>query len=327
MVQSSLGFQSQVNQVPSPGVEGDFCTLNPIYEMVAGPGGLVAGSQGVTVGRFCWLDQTYLDPDNTPTNVNNFGNGQPAGILGRRQQGVITVFLAEASLVVPAGLPVGVLSSADLWLKNRGTTQAVPGQKAYANFADGSATFQASGAPLTGGSATGSFISAQTAAFTGGIAGNVLTVSAITSGTLYPGSALTGGSGLVAGTVLGNQLSGTTGGTGTYALSIGEQTVAAGTTLGTTYGLLTLGTLTGTAFAVNNTISGSGVTAGTIIEDIVTGSGGSGSTMVVNKNTVVAATTISVAATQIETNWYAQSGGLPGELVKVSRTPQISPLV
>jgi hypothetical protein len=327
MVQSSLGFQSQVNQVPAPGVEGDFCTLNPIYEMVAGPGGLVAGVLGATVGRFCWLDQTYLDPDNSPTNVNNFGYGQPVGILGRRQQGVITVFLQEATLFVSAGLPLGVISSADLWLKNRGATQAVPGQKAYANFADGSATFQASGAPLGGGSATGSTISAQTASFVGGIAGNVLTVASINSGTLYPGSILTGGSGLVAGTVLGGQLSGTTGGVGSYALSIGEQTVGSGVTLGTTYGLLTVGTLSGSPFAVNDTISGGAIPAGTRLTALISGSGGTGATFAVSNNTVIGSTTISVAASQIETNWYAQSGGLPGEVVKVSRTPQIAPLV
>ncbi len=327
MVQSSQGFQSSVSQVPSPGVEGDFATLNPFYEYPAGPGGLVAGANGVTVGRFCWLDPTFLDPDNAPTPVNNTGTGQPIGILGRRQQGVITVFLAEASLVVPAGLPIGVLSSADLWIKNRGTTQAVAGQKAYAAFADGAANFAATGAPTAGGSATGSHVDVNSSAFTGGIDGNVLTVSAVTSGTLYPGSTLTGGSGLVASSKIVSQLSGTVGGTGQYAVTPGEQTVAAGTTLGTSYGLLTLGTLTGTAFAVGDIISGAGVTTGTTLAFGVSGSGGSGSSFVVSNATSVNATTITVAQINIETNWYAVSGGLPGEMVKVSRQPTISPLV
>ncbi len=321
MVQSSQGFQSQVNQVPAPGVEGDFATLNPFYEYPFGPGGAVAGPNGLTVGRACWLDQTYLDPDNAPTQVNNYGTGVPIGILGRRQQGVITTFLAEGTMLVPAGLGVGVLSAADIWVKNSGTTQAQIGQKAYAAFADGTWNFAATGNASAGGSATSSTVAAATASVTGSIADNVLTVTAVGSGTLYNGSTMTGGSGLVAGTKIVSQLSGTAGGVGTYALSIGGQTVAAGTTLGATYGLLTLGTLTGAAFAVNDVISGSGVTSGTVITASITGSGGTGATMAVDHNTVVSSTTITVAAINVETSWYATSSGVAGEIVKISRLP------
>lgn len=321
MVQSSQGFQSQVNQLPAPGVEGDFDTLNPIYEYPAGPGGLVAGQLGVVVGRFCWLDYTYLDPDNAPQQVNNFGSGLPIGILGRRQQGLITVFLQEASLMVPAGLPIGVISAADLWIKNRGATQARIGQKAFASFSDGSASFAAAGSTDAGGSATGSTITPQTSSFVGGLTGNVLTVSAVNSGTLYPGSPLTGGSGLSLSSNVVSQLSGTIGGVGVYAVTPTEQTVPAGTTLGTTYGQLTMGTLTGTPFSVGDTISGANVTVGSRLIDLISGSGGSGSVFAVDQNANVTATTISVAALGVETAWYAVSSGLPGELVKVTRLP------
>lgn len=62
------------------------------------------------------------------------------------------------------------------------------------------------------------------AAFTGAISTTVLTVSAITAGNLTPGQIVTG-AGVTANTVLGSQLTGTTGGVGTYAVSI-SQTVA-----------------------------------------------------------------------------------------------------
>ena len=65
----SSGFQSQVNGVPVPGIEGDFSSLNPFYTFPAGPGGLVAGDSlssggagGVLVGRFVWPSYSILDP-------------------------------------------------------------------------------------------------------------------------------------------------------------------------------------------------------------------------------------------------------------------------
>ena len=67
------------------------------------------------------------------------------------------------------------------------------------------------------------------ASVTGSISGTTLTVSAVGSGTLYPGVRLTSAtSGFVAGTKIVAQLSGTTGGVGTYSLNK-SQTVASGT--------------------------------------------------------------------------------------------------
>ena len=69
---------------------------------------------------------------------------------------------------------------------------------------------------VTGAGATGSF--------TGAIAGTTLTVSAVTSGTIMPGATLAG-TGVTAGTTIVSQLTGTTGGAGTYQISA-SQTVA-----------------------------------------------------------------------------------------------------
>ena len=66
------------------------------------------------------------------------------------------------------------------------------------------------------------------------------------------------------------------------------------------------------------TVSGS-VVAGTYITANVTGSGGSGGTMVVSNNTNVGSQTIS-AASNVETKFYCRGSALPGELVKISST-------
>ena len=43
-------FQAQVNVAQAPFVPGDFVSKNPRKFFLAGPGGLVAGTGGVTVG-------------------------------------------------------------------------------------------------------------------------------------------------------------------------------------------------------------------------------------------------------------------------------------
>ncbi len=101
---NALG-QTAVNTVPAPAFEGDFCDSNPRYTYDAGPGGLVAGSAGLTVGRFAWA--TYPpDADNAPSVANNNGVGPVAGFVHREQQGLITTYLQTSSMLVPAGFPV-----------------------------------------------------------------------------------------------------------------------------------------------------------------------------------------------------------------------------
>ena len=67
-------------------------------------------------------------------------------------------------------------------------------------------------------------LSSRTASFTGSIATTTLTVSAISAGSIYPSMQISG-TGVTAGTRIVEQLTGTTGGTGTYTVSA-SQTVA-----------------------------------------------------------------------------------------------------
>lgn len=312
------GFQTQVYANYSPAVLGDFCDKNPRYTVDAGPGGLVAGSYGCIVGNFAWITSQEVDWDNAAAIVNSFGSGPVAGFVHREQQALITQYLADASLVVPTGFPVTLFSGGGFWVKNTGSGQAIPGMKAYANFANGAATFAATGSPTAGGTSTASTVAATTFSVTGSLAGNVLAVTAVGSGTVVPGATISG-TNVASGTMVVNQLTGTPGGIGTYSVSIPEQT-AASTTISGTYGLLTIGgTVVGT-YAVGDTISGTSVVAGTAITALGTGTGGAG-TYIVNNNTVVSSTAIDVAASNVETKWIAMSPGLTGELVKISDKP------
>jgi hypothetical protein len=307
-----MNFQTFVGTQPSPAVAGDFASANPRWSVDAGPGGLVAGAAGVTVGRFAWWSLSQADANGAPAIVNNFGSGIVTGFVHREQQGLITTFLAESSSVIPAGFAMTLMSGGDFWVKNDGATECNVGMKAYASYADGKVTFAATGAPSTA-SATGS-IAASTFSVTGSINGNVLSVTVVGSGTVVPGGTISG-TGIATGTKIVSQLSGTTGGVGTYAVSIEEQTVAS-TAVSGTYGTFTAASALVGTFGVGDTLTGTGISLPTAITALGTGTGGLG-TYIVDANTVVASTTIT-AGTSIETKYVAMSSGLPGELVKIT---------
>lgn len=308
------GFQTQVYSQPAAAVAGDRASQNPIASFDAGPGGLVSGAS-LFVGRFAWVTGA-TDPNNAPTVANSFGAGIPAGFLMRNQQGLNTTFLSYAGMQVQPGAQTALQIQGDFWVVNDGSTEAIIGQKAYANLADGKVTFAATGSPTTGPSATGSSIAASTFSVTGSIANDVLTVTAVSSGTIVAGATISG-SGIASGTKVLSQISGTTGGAGTYRVSIPDQTVAS-TTVSGTYGTMTIGTVTQGNFAVGQQLNATGsVVAGTTITQALTGTGGSGSTFVVDNNTVVGSQVIS-ALTTVETKFVARSAGPAGAIIKIS---------
>lgn len=312
------GFQTQAYPQPVMAIEGDFATQNPYFSYKAGPGGLVSGGpNGVHTGYFAW---TYPpdDPDGTPTIVQNFGAGPVAGFVLRNNQGLITQYLAQAGSIIQPGFEMFLLTGGDFWVVNNGSTEAEIGQKAFANLATGKVQFAAAGTIVGGASATGSSIAAGSSSVTGSISDDILTVTAVGSGTLYPGTTVTG-TGIPSGVQIVSQLTGTTGGVGTYLLNVGGIAQTASETITGAYGILTIGTATG-VFAIGDILTGSGVVAGTAITANLTGSGGTGGTMVVNNNTVVSSTTIT-ASTAVETKWYAESTGVAGALVAISDHP------
>ena len=203
-----MPFQNSFNIQPGVGVAGDFASANPRSSILSGAGKFVAGAEGLTVGLFCWHDAS------DDTKLNNYGAGIPAGFLHREQNALITNFLAESGGLIQPGVEVNAFNSGDFWVKNDGSTAVTRGMKAYVNHATGKVSFAASGSPPTG------------ASFTGVVAAGVLTATSVT-GTIAAGQIISG-TGVTAGAYIGEQLSGTAGGAGTYSV-IGDDTVASTT--------------------------------------------------------------------------------------------------
>jgi hypothetical protein len=302
------GFQTQVGGVPAPAVRGDFCDNNPRDTVIAGPGGLVAGALGVTVGRFAWMSYAGIDPDNAPTVVNSFGQGVPDGFVNRMgQKAIITTYLADSTMTIQPGAGLTLIASAGFWAQNEGTTQVTRGQKIYADLATGKASGAATGSPATA-SFTGT-IAAETFSVTASVSGNVMTVSVVGAGTVVAGAVISG-TNIPSGTTVVSQLGGTTGGVGTYALSSTELTIASETISGT-YGQLTVSAVTGT-IEVGGLVAGSGVTTGTYITAPI-----SANVWAVNLTQAVGPEAMT-STTNVETKYYAATAANVGELFKMT---------
>jgi hypothetical protein len=311
------GFQTQVQNQPAQAVAGDFASANPRAIFPPGPGGFVAGLSGVTVGLAVWKAPP-TDPDGTDQILNNFGAGNITGLVYNDTQGLNTVFLSNGSMVIPQGLPVAVLQQGDIWVKNDGTGEALPGQKAYANIANGKLTFAATASTTQAASVTGS-IAAASSTFTASISGDLLTVTAVANGTLTVGTTVSG-TGVASGTLIAQQLTGTVGGVGTYLLSQAQQQNVASETMTGAYGLLTVTVVGSGALVVGAPLAGSGgggVTANTIITAQLTGPVGGTGTYVVSPSQTVTSTTITQTG-NVETPFTAISAAQPGGLLKVS---------
>lgn len=317
------GFQTQVYGQPAAAVAGDRASQNPIFSYDAGPGGLVSGTS-LFVGRFAWVTPSPVDPNGTPIIANSFGGGAPDGFLMRNQQGLNTTFLSFAGMQVQPGAQTALQIAGDFWVVNDGTTEAEYGQKAFAYVANGKAAFAAAAAAFGGASSTTAAITAATFSVTGTVSGSLMTVTAVGSGTVVNGGAVSG-TGIPTGPAprvvsqVTPLLAGeTAGGVGRYNLNVGEITTTTGITISGTYGLLTLGGASTVPFAVGDVVSGSTTLAGTKVTQILTGTGGgAGDTVAVDPTQAVSSFT-AVGSIAAETKFFARSTGLPGEIVKIS---------
>lgn len=134
-------FQTRMNQDLPIGVEGDFASDNPYSTWFAGEGALVASADGVTVGRFAWVDA-----DNVI--ASNKGTGVPQGFVSREGQALITDWMGNASMVIPEGMPVDLKTRGDFLAKT--TTAATVGQKVFASLTDGTIATGDAGATMAG---------------------------------------------------------------------------------------------------------------------------------------------------------------------------------
>lgn len=303
------GFQRIINTEPAPAVEGDFASANPRASMLAGPAALVAGPLGVIVGRFGRANFANGAVTNADPGV---GTSSATGFVARPgNTAQITAWLGESSMIVYAGREITMHVRGDFWA--RFAAGATPGQKVFASYADGLPV-----AGTAGGSVAGAVVTAVGGAVvTGSIATTVLTVTAVTSGTLGIGSVLSG-SGVTASTTI-TALGTGTGGVGTYTVDTSQ--TASSTTITATNRIMTVTGVTSGTLAVGQPVSGSGVTAGSYISGLLTGTGGVGNYQLSVAQQFNSATV--TAGGGEETPWYVWSTALSGELAKISTDPVV----
>ena len=133
------GFQSVINQYPALGIEGGFASTNPHATYLAGEAALVAGTNGLTIGRFAW------DVNGVASNA---GTGAPSGFVHRDGQAVITTWLGDASNVIQSGREVTLMVAGDFWART--STAATRGQKIFASITTGQIQTGAAGATIAG---------------------------------------------------------------------------------------------------------------------------------------------------------------------------------
>jgi len=298
------GFQKTVNLTPAPAVAGDFASSNPRATVLAGPGGLVAGLGGVTVGKFAWVDD-----DGLTVLSHGTATRAPNGFVHREQQALIQTYLAESGMNIPQGFPVTLHNEGDFWATLTGANAAAIGSAIYADYDTGDVTAVAAS---TGASVTG----AMGATFTASGSGTNLTVSAVT-GRISIGETLGTTTGITAGTTIVSQTSGTTGGAGVYVTSAAT-TISAATA--TSFGnVLNVSAVGSGVLHVGDPVSGSGVPSGAVIASQVSGTtGGVGVYTLDQSATAYAASTTVTAVAGVLTGWKAQSVAAVGELVKIS---------
>jgi hypothetical protein len=145
-------------------------------------------------------------------------------------------------------------------------------------------------------------IAAQTSAFTASINGFIMTVTSVPSNPIVNGALVTG-TGVTANTVVNGQLSGTPGGIGQYAVSISQ--IVASETITLTYGVMTVSAVGSGNVAVGQTVGGA--SAGTIITQLGSGTGGNG-TYYVNLTQTVGSGALTTAAAPVTVTFDSVSG-------------------
>lgn len=210
-----MGFQTQVNSQPAPGVEGAIASANTPALYVTGPGGLVSCSAGVTVGRFAWTNDGITVSNDSTLSTSKPANGEarvPQGFVANEQQGLNTTFLSASGMLIQAGQAMELFTRGDFWAKMKTAAATIsPRLKAFANLFTGEVYPAAAGSTITTANITASF------------ATSVMTVTA-TDAVLKVGQAITG-AGVPANTYIASLGTGT-GGNGTYNLTTAPGTVA-----------------------------------------------------------------------------------------------------
>jgi hypothetical protein len=101
----------------------------------------------VTIGRFAWADSIQ-------NTVANTGSCAPTGFVSRQGNNFNARIAGyppgETSMLIPAGFMVTLHQAGSFFVRNAGASAVTVGMKAFANTTNGSISFAATGATVTG---------------------------------------------------------------------------------------------------------------------------------------------------------------------------------
>ncbi|MBS1103536.1 hypothetical protein JK202_11000 [Gluconobacter sp. Dm-62] len=159
-----MGFPTKINYTWAKGFPGGIASANPRRSAIPGPMGFIAGTAGVAVAAFGWVQADGVTVLNKP-----IASEAPTGFVLRDQTGLITAYLGESTMLLPSGFNVQLMTGGDYFAV--ASTAATPGQAVYASTTDGTLQTGAVGTVPEGTVATG-FIVTQ-----GGAAGSTIIIS------------------------------------------------------------------------------------------------------------------------------------------------------
>ena len=243
---------------------------------------------------------------------NGFDNSNikpGAVLLAQYNQGAVAAYLRSGAISALTLAELQALSgSLTLVMDGYSRTAASINLAAANSFSAAAALIQAglNSALPTESSFPGS-IAPETASFTGAIAGTILTVSVVASGELVDGEAITGtAGGVAAGTVVVEQLSGAPGGAGSYVVSPSQ--VVASSAMSGSYGLLTASAVASGLIEIGQTVGGTGVAAGTLVNQQLSGTAGGTGTYAVGPSQTAGSAAMTGAATAVAVAYDSVSG-------------------
>ena len=245
----------------------------------------------MTIASPCVVTLGTALPANTPIIFSTTG-ALPTGVTAGTTYYVYNPVGSTCNLVATLGGSTAINTSGSQSGVHTAVTGVITAVNSTYAYKATSADTATSAGSVTGATSNGygtrSVIQSPitSASFTANVATNVLTVSAISSGTLYIGETVTG-QGLPASTKISAVGTGT-GNTGTYTLST---TMASGTVNTTSSSTIVTLTVSAGTVALGQVITATNIPANTIISGFGTGTGGSGTYIISSAATATASNT------------------------------------
>lgn len=134
-------FQTSLQREPALGQEGGRASANVVRTYPTVYGRLVAGPDGLTIGKFAWVNDRVAENSTSDTT-------KPAGFAEAVNNSWILNYIDSVSMVVPPGYECSLAVEGDFYCIPSNDITA--GMKAFASTTDGSIQGGAEGATIAG---------------------------------------------------------------------------------------------------------------------------------------------------------------------------------